>query len=114
MVLEAYANDVSTRKIDHLARAMGIELFESFKARGLSSVHLIVSDTRKGFQGAMKSEFLSSSWQRCRVHFMRNVLARAGLRDKEVCAAKLEQIWLPSGKEGTRQAAREIASKNGP
>ena len=161
MVLEAYANGVSTRKIDHLARAMGIEnisasqvseitkeldsqvevfrtrplepvypviwvdavyekirkngrvvsmavmvvtgvnlagtreilavqpmwneseesyteLFESLKARGLSSVHLIVSDAHKGLQGAIKREFLNSSWQRCKVHFMRNILAVSG------------------------------------
>ena len=58
-----------------------MELFEGLKARGLSTVHLIVSDAHQGLQGAIRKEFLNSSWQRCKVHFMRNVLARVGHRD---------------------------------
>ena len=87
------------------------ELFEGLKARGLESVHLVVSDAHKGLQAAIRKEFLGSSWQRCKVHFMRNVLARVGHRDKEVFAAKLKQIWLQNGKEGARRAARELADE---
>ena len=117
MVLEAYANGVSTREILAVqpmwneSEESYTELFESLKARGLSSVHLIVSDAHKGLQGAIKREFLNSSWQRCKVHFMRNILSRVGHRDKEVFAAKLKQVWLQTGKEGARRAARELADE---
>lgn len=87
------------------------ELFEGLKARGLESVHLVVSDAHQGLQAAIRKEFLGSSWQRCKVHFRRNVLARVGHRDKEVFAAKLKQIWLQNGKEGARRAARELADE---
>ena len=87
------------------------ELFEGLKARGLESVYLVVSDAHKGLQAAIKKEFLGSSWQRCKVHFMRNVLAHVGHRDKDVFAAKLKQIWLQNGKEGARRATRELADE---
>jgi len=49
----------------------------SLKARGLGGVALVISDAHEGLKGAIASVLLGSSWQRCRVHFMRNVLAAA-------------------------------------
>lgn len=89
------------------------ELFGSLKKRGLEKAHLIVSDAHKGLQAAIRKEFLGSGWQRCKVHFMRNILARVGHRDKAVFAAKLKQIWLQAGKDEARRCAREFASEYG-
>ncbi|WP_242498321.1 IS256 family transposase, partial [Nocardioides glacieisoli] len=47
----------------------------SLKARGLGGVQLVISDAHTGLKAAIASVFLGASWQRCRVHFMRNVLA---------------------------------------
>jgi hypothetical protein len=66
-------------------------------------------DDRVVSMAAIRKEFLGSSRQHRKVHFMRNVLARVGHRDKEVFAAWLKQIWLQNGKEGARRAARELA-----
>ena len=47
----------------------------SLKARGLDGVKLVISDAHTGLIAAIDTVFQGSSWQRCRVHFMRNVLA---------------------------------------
>lgn len=47
----------------------------SLKARGLAGVKLVISDAHTGLIAAIETVFHGSSWQRCRVHFMRNVLA---------------------------------------
>jgi transposase-like protein len=70
------------------------QLFNKLKERGLEDVWLVVSDAHKGLQAAVKKSFLGASWQRCKVHFMRNILAHVGHRDKGQFAAKLKQIWV--------------------
>ena len=70
------------------------ELFEGLKARGLEKVWLVVSDAHKGLIKAIRESFVGCAWQRCKVHFMRNILAHISGRDKKVFAEKLKQIWL--------------------
>ncbi len=45
------------------------EFLASLKARGLSGVHLVISDARAGLKAAVAQQFTGSSWQRCRVHY---------------------------------------------
>lgn len=49
------------------------EFLASLKARGLTGVHLVISDAHAGLKAAVAQQFTNSSWQRCRVHFMRNL-----------------------------------------
>lgn len=53
-----------------------------------------MSDAHKGLSKAIRESFIGCSWQRCKVHMMRNVLAHIPSRDIERFAAKLKQIWL--------------------
>ena len=48
-------------------------LFADLKARGLAGVQLIISDNHAGIKTAAKKHFHGVSWQRCQVHFTRNV-----------------------------------------
>jgi len=50
-------------------------LFENLKSRGLKNTRLVVSDAHKGLVKAVQTSFIGCSWQRCKVHFMRNILA---------------------------------------
>ncbi len=68
-------------------------LFASLKIRGLKKVWLCVSDTHKGLQAAIQKEFPGASWQRCKVYFMRNILARVSQKDKVAFGQKLKAIW---------------------
>src|SRR5271154_156548 len=49
------------------------EFLTGLRARGLSGVHLVISDAHAGLKAAVARQFSGASWQRCRVHFMRNV-----------------------------------------
>jgi transposase-like protein len=75
------------------------QLFNRLKERGLENVWLVVSDAHKGLQAAVKKCFLGASWQRCKVHFMRNIMAHVGHRDKAQFAARLKQIWVQPDRE---------------
>lgn len=70
------------------------DLFEHLKSRGLRDVWLVVSDAHQGPAKAIKESFVGCSWQRCKVHFMRNILAYIPSRGKEFFASRLKQIWL--------------------
>ena len=59
------------------------QLFEKLKERGLTKPSLIVSDSHKGLVAAIGECFPGSSWQRCKVHFMRNIMVHVPHKEKE-------------------------------
>jgi len=65
----------------------------SLKARGLHGVQLVVSDAHEGLKAAIGSVLLGSSWQRCRVHFTRNVLDAVSKTNAEMVAAAIRTIF---------------------
>ena len=83
-------------------------LFNSLKQRGLEKVWLCVSDAHKGLRNAVQKAFLGCSWQRCKVHFMRNILAHVSHEEKASFAAKLKAVWLQPTRETALQMARML------
>ena len=75
------------------SKASYTTLFDDLKARGLQKVWLAVSDAHQGLIAAVQESFLGCSWQRCKVHFMRNILAHVPAKEKERFAARMKQIW---------------------
>jgi len=63
------------------------------KARGLGGVQLVISDAHTGLKHAIAAVFIGTSWQRCRVHFMRNVLAVVPRGNAEMVAAAIRTIF---------------------
>ena len=59
------------------AETFWLEFLRSLKRRGLGGVKVVISDAHEGIKAAVASVF-KATWQRCRVHFMRNALAHAG------------------------------------
>jgi putative transposase len=82
--------------------------FRKLKVRGMMRTALCISDAHAGIQAAVRKEWLGSSWQRCKVHFMRNILARVPHREKARFAAHLKQIWLEPDKKSARRAAAAL------
>ena len=89
------------------------EFFRKLKKRGLRRVCLCVSDAHAGIQAAVKKELLGASWQRCKVHFMRNILAKVPHKEKRRFAAHLKQIWLQPDRKGARRTAEQLAEEYG-
>jgi len=82
------------------------QLFEGLKKRGLQMPSLVVSDAHKGLIAAIRTSFAGASWQRCKVHFMRNILAHIPHRDKAEFAGQLKEIWLAPSAEGQKSVLR--------
>ena len=78
--------------------------------RGLRGVKLVVSDAHEGIKAAV-SKVLTATWQRCRVHFMRNVLAHAGRQGRRVVSAFIATAFAQDDAEAARQQWRRVADQ---
>jgi putative transposase len=65
----------------------------SLRARGLTGVQLVISDAHEGLKHAIRAVMLGAAWQRCRVHFLRNVLAQVPRGNAEMVAAAIRTIF---------------------
>lgn len=101
------------RKIWYTTEETYTHLFKSMKARGLKRAGLVISDAHAGLQKAISKNFLGSSWQRCKVHLMRNVLAKIKGSDKGKAAECLSQIWRESDIEGAKDQANKFIDRYG-
>ena len=70
--------------------------------RGLSGVRLVISDAHPGLKHAVREVFIGASWQRCRVHFLRNVLARVPKTAMAMVGATVRTIF----EQADRKAAQ--------
>src|SRR3984885_13221690 len=68
------------------AETFWTEFLRKLARRGLRGVKLVISDAHEGLKAAI-GRVLCATWQRCRVHFMRNLLAHAGRNGRRVAAA---------------------------
>lgn len=89
------------------------EFFRKLKSRGLKKVCLCISDAHAGIQAAVKKELVGTSWQRCKVHFMLNILAKVPHKEKGRLAAHLKKTWLQPDRKSARRPADQLAQKDG-
>lgn len=89
--------------------AFWLEFLRSLVKRGLKGVQLVISDAHEGLKSAVRTVFTGASWQRCRVHFVRNVLAHIPKRDKAMVAAAVRTIFAQPGREAAGQQLRYVA-----
>jgi putative transposase len=78
--------------------------------RGLGGVKLVISDAHEGIKAAV-SKILTATWQRCRVHFMRNVLAHAGRSGRRVVSAFIATAFAQDDAEAARTQWRQVADQ---
>jgi putative transposase len=85
----------------------------SLKARGLGGVQLVISDAHTGLKQAIGAVLIGASWQRCRVHFLRNVLAQVPKGSSEMVAAAIRTIFAQPKAEMVRDQLGVIAGMLG-
>lgn len=78
--------------------------------RGLRGVKLVVSDAHEGLKAAV-TKVLSTTWQRCRVHFMRNALAHAGKSGRRVVSAFIATAFAQNDAEAAQAQWRRVADQ---
>jgi transposase-like protein len=86
------------------------EFLRQLARRGLRGVKLVISDAHEGIKAAVAKVF-HASWQRCRVHFMRNVLAHAGRQGRRVVAAFIGTAFVQDDAEAASKQWRQVADQ---
>ena len=89
------------------AETFWTEFLRKLTRRGLRGVKLVISDAHEGIKAAV-AKVLNATWQRCRVHFMRNVLAHAGKSGRRVVSAFIATAFAQDDAE--RPQARSGAA----
>jgi putative transposase len=82
----------------------------SLKTRGLHGVQLVISDAHAGLKHAIEAVLLGASWQRCRVHFLRNVLAQVPKGHADMAAAAIRTIFAQPDAAHVREQLGVIAT----
>jgi transposase-like protein len=94
-------------------KAFWSEFLRSLRERGLSGVRLVISDHHLGLMGAVSEVMIGSSWQRCRVHFMRNVLARVQKTHAQMVLAAIGTIFAQPDAAAVAEQFDRIAATLG-
>jgi transposase-like protein len=86
------------------------EFLRGLTRRGLRGVKLVVSDAHEGLKAAI-TKVLSATWQRCRVHFMRNAMAHAGKTQRRIVSAWVGTAFAQNDAEAARKQSRHVADE---
>src|SRR3954449_6990611 len=82
--------------------------FQSLVGRGLQGVQLVISDAHAGLKQAIREVFVGAAWQRCRVHFMRNLLARVPKTAAAMVAATVRSIFQQPDRPSAQRQLRDV------
>ena len=95
------------------AETFWTEFLRSLRARGLGGVRLVISDAHTGLKAAIARVF-EATWQRCRVHWMRNALAHVSRGQHTVIAAAIRQAFDQPDRAHAGETWRKVAEQLGP
>jgi putative transposase len=85
--------------------------FQQLKSRGLQSPKLVISDAHKGLQKAVLREFIGTSWQRCNVHFKRNIINQLPKKDSKEIRTMIKRVFEAVKIEDMRNFKEELMSQ---
>lgn len=99
-------------KIDHVESYEAWQgFFQDLKSRGLQSPKLIISDAHAGLKKAIEREFIGTSWQRCTVHFKRNIINTLPKKESRPIISDLRKIYRVVTIEDARKHKDEFLSR---
>ncbi|MCS5693974.1 IS256 family transposase [Cyanobium sp. FGCU-6] len=79
---------------DSEAEGFWRQFLSSLKERGLDGTRLVISDAHLGLTAAIRRMFQGCSWQRCRVHFLRNLLSHVHKAGQDMVAAAMKAVFV--------------------
>jgi len=92
------------------AETFWTDFLRKLTRRGLRGVKLVISDAHEGLKAAI-TKVLNATWQRCRVHFMRNVLAHAGKQGRRVVSAFIGTAFAQDDASAAHAQWRQVADQ---
>lgn len=100
---EDHRREIIGLKIDHQESFEAWrEFFKQLKSRGLQSPKLVISDAHKGLKKAVEHEFIGTAWQRCTVHFRRNIIDKLPKKGMNEVKIDLRRIFSATTVEDAR------------
>jgi transposase-like protein len=84
-----------------------VQFFKSLKERGLAGVRLVVSDSHGGLKNAVR-KVLKAEWQRCKVHFYRNVLVHVPKRSQAEVSEAMKAVFVQRDEKSAKAKAAEV------
>lgn len=88
--------------------AFWVQFLRGLVARGLSGVHLVISDAHEGLKDAIRAVLQGAGWQRCRVHFVRNALAHVPKSAAPMVAATIRTVFVQPDAAGAHEQWRRV------
>ncbi|AVV45395.1 IS256 family transposase [Streptomyces sp. P3] len=98
---------------DSESKPFWTKFLRSLRARGLENVQLVISDSHSGLVAAIRTVFLGAAWQRCRVHFVRDVFSVIERGSGEMVAATIRTIFAQTTGEQVRTQLNVVADMLG-
>ena len=92
------------------AETFWTDFLRKLARRGLRGVKLVISDAHEGIKASV-TKVMNATWQRCRVHFMRNVLAHAGRSGRRVVSAFIATAFAQDDAEAAKVQWRKVADQ---
>lgn len=92
------------------AAVFWLDFLRSLEKRGLKGVKLVISDAHEGLKAAIAQVF-KASWQRCRVHFMRNALAHVAKAEQSMVSAAIRSVFAQDNQGAASQTWRHVADQ---
>lgn len=89
--------------------AFWASFLRSLVARGLCGVRLVTSDAHRGLKGAIEAVLVGASWQRCRVHFMRNALSLVPKAAQQMVGATIRTVFAQPNARSAHEQWRRVA-----
>jgi putative transposase len=86
------------------------EFLQGLVARGMRGVKLVTSDAHQGLRRAIGEVLLGASWQRCRVHFLRNVLGQVPKSAQPMVGATVRTIFEQEGRVRAQAQLRQVCA----
>ncbi|MCI4684622.1 IS256 family transposase [Rhodoblastus acidophilus] len=92
------------------AAVFWLGFLRSLESRGLKGVKLVISDAHEGLKAAIAQVF-KASWQRCRVHFMRNALAHVSKAHHGMVSAAIRSVFAQEDQAAASRTWRQVADQ---
>lgn len=111
-ITEDKKREILGLSVDHVeSYESWTRFFQQLKSRGIQSPRLIISDAHQGLQKAIQREFIGTTWQRCNVHFKRNVVEKLPKKDTLEIRTMIKRIFEAVTLEDARRFKDELMSK---
>lgn len=92
------------------AQMFWVDFLRSLRQRGLTGLKRVITDAHEGLKGAI-SQVFTATWQRCRVHFMRNLAVTVPKTQQAMVTTLVRQVFMQSDAESASKAWRRVADE---